>query len=320
MPLGLPKKNDQVFQLSLTELAFTLVFLLLLLCGWIVIAQKIDFAKKEEANRVLIVEAKRMRSEAERTLADVRGALSGHAANPDEAITELRKCSRREMENDALRAQVESQGTKLTALAAVQEALNNKAGSEALQQEIETALAFMKAYQDKAKKQVQPDKVERLAAQCAEAESTIAGVAKDNQNLRGQVAFMSKQVASFKGTKGFGLPPCWVDTEGRVQRLFSVEVTEQGVIVRPGWPPERAEDASKLPNIAAALASETVQSISTFKNGVTPILDWSKKQDPECRHYASIGVSATSANASVAGDNAVNEYFYPFGKVTVIRR
>lgn len=320
MPLGLPKKNDQVFQLSLTELAFTLVFLLLLLCGWIVASQKMDFDRKEAANRNLIIEAKELKVEAERTLAEVQAVLSSQVTNPEAAVSELRKCSRRETENEVLRAQLANQGTKLTALVAVDEALKSKAGSEELQKEVEEALAFKKAYQEKTGKALRRDEVEKLAAQCAEAETKISGIAKDNQNLRGQVAFMGKQVAAVKGTKGFGLPPCWVDAEGKVQRLFSVEVTEQGLIVRPGWPPERTADANNLPNINAALANESVQSISAFRMGVTPILDWSKKQDPECRHYASIGVSATTVNVSVAGDNAVNDYFYPFGKVAVVRR
>jgi hypothetical protein len=320
MSLGLPKKNDQVFQLSLTELAFTLVFLLLLLCGWIVISQKSDFEKKEAANAILIVEAKKTKAEAEKTLADLQVVLSGRVANPEETLSELRKCSRREVENEGLRAQIVSQGAKLTALAAVDETLKSKAGSEELQKEIENALAFKKAYQEKTGKALQRNEVETLAAQCAEAEKKLSNIAKDNQNLRGQVAFMGKQVAAIKGTKGFGLPPCWVDAEGKVQRLLSVEVTEQGLIVKPGWPPERSDDANSLPNLNAALANGSVQSISSFRTGVAPVLDWSKKQDPECRHYASIGVSATSANVAVAGDNAVNDYFYPYGKVAVVRR
>lgn len=320
MPLGLPKKSDQVFQLSLTELAFTLVFLLLLLCGWIVISQKLDFDRREAANSVLIVEAKNMKAEAERTLADVQGVLSGQVANPEEAVSELRKCSRREVENDGLRARIASQETKLTALAAVDDTLKEKIGNEDLQTEIENSLAFKRAYQEKAGKKVQRNDIGKLATQCAENETKLAGVAKDNQNLRGQVAFMGKQVAAIKGTKGFGFPPCWVDAEGRVQRLFIVEVSEQGLVVRPGWPQERTEDANNLPNISAALANGSAQSISSFRGGVTPILDWSKRQDPECRHYASIGVSATTVSVSVTGDNAVNDYFYPFAKKAVIRR
>ena len=44
----LHKRNDQVFQLSLTEIALILVFLLMLLLGWLTKAAQKDAEKAKE--------------------------------------------------------------------------------------------------------------------------------------------------------------------------------------------------------------------------------------------------------------------------------
>jgi len=318
MPLAPPKKNDQVFQLSLTELAFTLVFLLLLLSGWIVVAQKYEYAKREKEHQQFIDQAKQMKQEAEDALAEISKLLAGKVANPEEVISDLRRCSAKEIENSKLLTRVAEQEAKLTALVAVQELLNAE-GDNAYKAEVENAMAFKRAYEEALGKKLSPEEIVKHAKECASSAAILDVLAKENQNLRGQVTFMSKQETAAKGKKGFGLPPCWVDSDGRAQRLFAIEVTERGLIVRPGWVPERNDDAKSLPNIDTILATTGEQTIQKFRDGVMPIFLWSQRKDPECRHYASIGVSAASVNASVAGSNAVNDYFYPYGKVSIVK-
>ena len=245
--------------------------------------------------------------------------LAGQVANPEEVISDLRKCSAKDGENEQLRLKVAEQDKTMTAMISVKQVLD-ASGKDGLKGEVENAIAFKHAYEEASGSKLTPEGIVKRAKDCADAEAKAAALAKENQNLRGQITFMSKQVSGLKGTKGFGLPPCWVDEAGRAQRLVNVEVTERGVVVRPGWPPERNDDAKRLPNIEALVAAGVEQTIVTFKLAATPILDWSRNQDPECRHYASIGVSAASVNSSVAGENAANEYFYPFGKVSIVKK
>ena len=329
MPLAPPKKNDQIFQLSLTELAFTLVFLLLLLSGWMVLDEKQKgeeiAAKLAQSQKDIesIADAKQIQVDADKALNALKKALAGTAYRPDEVISDLKRCSAKETENQQLQVKISDLDQRLTALVAVRDVLERASGenqSDAAKAEVEAALAFKKAYEEATKSTLRRGDVEKRAKECAEAELKIASLARESQNLRGQVAFVGKQLAAATGSKGFGLPPCWVDESGKVQRLLNVEVTEQGLVVRPGWSPEREDDAKKLPNIDGLIAAGNSQSIATFRTNAQAVFDWSRKQDPECRHYASIAVSATSANASIAGNNAVNDYFYPFGKVSVLRR
>lgn len=330
MHLGLPKKNDQVFQLTLTELAFTLVFLLLLLSGWMVLDEKriadekdrqLSQIKEQHAKHTqTIAESKKLKVEAEQALEDLKGALSKETGDPDAVISDLRKCSAKESENQQLKVKLAQLDEKLTALVAVNDVMSKHQGGEqnpAIKAEIESALAFKKAFEDAMKSHVLPGDAAVRGRECAVADAKLTELNKEAKNLRGQLKNMIRQAESSKNPKGFGLPPCWVDEGGKVQRLIQVDVTDRGLIVHPGWPAIRDDDAKKLPNIETLIATGHEQSIATFRTNVMPILQWSRKQDPECRHYASIVVSATKVTASVPGDNAVNDYFYPYGKVSL---
>lgn len=330
MPLALPKKNEQVFQLTLTELAFTLVFLLLLLSGWMVLDEKRNADEKDkQLNQIkeqqakdaqAIAESKNLKEEAEQALGTLKSALSKEAGDPNAIISDLRKCSAKEAENQQLKVKLAQLDEKLTALVAVSDVISKIQGNEqnpAIKAEIESALAFKKAFEQAKKNPLRAGDAVARGRECADADASLAGLNKEAQNLRGQLKNMIRRAESSKNLKGFGLPPCWVDEGGKVQRLIQVDVTDRGLIVHSGWPAIRDDDAKKLPNIDALIATDHEQSIATFRTNVMPIFQWSRKQDPECRHYASIVVSATKVTASVPGDNAVNDYFYPFGKVSL---
>ncbi|MBI5619103.1 MAG: hypothetical protein HY943_22740 [Gammaproteobacteria bacterium] len=125
---------------------------------------------------------------------------------------------------------------------------------------------------------------------------------------------MIKQAEGTKNSKGFGLPPCWVDESGKVQRLLDVEVTDGGLIVRAGWPPERNGDSKAVPGVEALTSTDSEETIAAFRGAADSVYAWSRGQDPECRHYASVTVSATKVQSAVTGKNAVYDYFYPYGR------
>lgn len=116
------QRNDSVFQLSLTEIAFTLVFILLILLGWMYFdaeEQRLDALAKLEDAEVL--------PHAQQALESIRNALHSElaatGADPNEAIQRLLENSKTAARVVALQTKVEELDAELTALAEVKAVL-----------------------------------------------------------------------------------------------------------------------------------------------------------------------------------------------------
>ena len=329
MPLPPPKKNDHVFQLTLTELAFMLVFLMMLITGWMVLeansqshesTENLRQARSELAKLKDDQQARQKEEKASKAAQALIDAMKNNAYDPDSVLADLRKCSVLEPENRDLKIRVVELETQIKALGAFLEEMKTLTGKEVPQdvrEELAAAMAFKKAFEDAAGKPLTGSSAIKLGGDCVAALSRGNAMEKERQNLVNQVTYMRHQLEEINGTKGFGLPPCWADNNGKVQRLIAVEVTDQGLIVRPGWPSDRADDAKKLPNIQTLISGGKAQSTATFHTAAMPILEWGKKQNPECRYYASVTVSASRVETSVAGQKAVFDHFFPYGRVAL---
>lgn len=139
------QRNDQVFQLSLTEIAFTISFILLILLGYLVF--------KEESGRIAAEAAlSKIQTDEQATAAlnNAKGMLvmalkGGGTTNPDEVITKLIAAADLHTERDRLKQQVEDLDAKLTALTELQNQLQKAAKadrSEITKEEIDSALAL----------------------------------------------------------------------------------------------------------------------------------------------------------------------------------
>lgn len=139
------QRNDQVFQLSLTEIAFTLTFLLLLLLGYLVFKEQNDrlAAEAELAKVQTTQQAKAALDAAKSSLAT---ALQGAGTpNPDEVITKLIAADQIRAERDRLKQQVEDLDAKLTALTELKEQLEQAAMAsrpDVTREEVMSALAL----------------------------------------------------------------------------------------------------------------------------------------------------------------------------------
>lgn len=322
MPIGLPKKNDQVFQLTLTELAFMLIFLMMLITGWMVLEaeQKArDTAEKlaQSERRVQQVAAEKA---ADKTAQSLLDAYKGRPYRAEDVIEDLRKCSALEPENSGLKTQIAALEGQAGTLVAFMEAMKTLAGRDdprLAAQELATAMAFRNGFEQASGQALDGASATKRGWECVAAMAKNDAMERDRQNLINQVTFMRHQLESLNGSKGFGLPPCWVDNNGRVQRLLAVEVAENGLIVRPGWPAEREGEAKQLPNIKNLAGGGQALTIAAFRAAALPVLEWSRTRNPECRHYASITISATRVDTSLAGQNAVADHFFPYGKVSL---
>jgi hypothetical protein len=150
------RRNDQVFQLSLTEIAFTLIFILLLLLGYLVVREQTE----KEAALAALAEAKSAEASAtsmEAAKAELVKALAGvgggkNAPSMDEVISRLTASQDAKAEAERLKRQVEDLDAQLSAMTEVKKLLeaaaneqnvesNELAEALTLQQEVLEALA-----------------------------------------------------------------------------------------------------------------------------------------------------------------------------------
>ena len=368
------KSNDQVFQLSLTEIAFTIAFILLLLLGYLVFKEQSDRLAAEAAlaNVQTAESATSALNSAKMTLA-AELQKSG-TPNPDEIITRLIAADEVRSERDRLKLQVEDLDAKLTALTELQEKLEKAAKSDrpdvtkeelysalVLQEKIlkvvepetpEKAIAsekdmhvqpaiserttkdsrhkevlervtqaitataeLRKELKNQLGKEFQPGKESQTVHELVSAAKSFGEFAKgnsshettkkENSDLRGQVAFLKNRLDA-RGGRDF--PPCWADESGKVDFLFAIETRPDSVVVTPIWPPRREEAARALPRMEEVLAGTL--SNHGFVSSIQGIFNWSKKQNPECRHYVQFKSAITDAVQSDRARLMVENYFY----------
>jgi hypothetical protein len=338
-------RSDQVFQLSLTEIAFTIVFILLLLLGYLVFKQQAD----RDAAVAALERARAMQREAgaldvarAKLHADLQGA---GAAHPDDVISKLVEADDLRAERDRLKARVEDLDAKLTALTELRRTLQDAAaGHGGAASAAEDALAFRHrvrevlanarspsaprlpvpmveddiAIDQRALAQVRQafDDAGRWHAQQAaetadEAASGahvargIDGLRRDNADLRGQVAFLNGRL---NARGGLDFPPCWADADGKVEFLFAIELRPDAVIVTPAWPARRDADAKALPGLDAVLG--TPMPMADFPARMRALRDWSHRHDPECRHYVQLRSTIADAVRSDRARLMVEDVFY----------
>ncbi len=356
------RRNDQVFQLSLTEIAFTVSFILLLLLGYLVFREQ---AERREAEKALAAVTSTERAtaamkEAQQQLQEALGR--GGVANPPEIISRLVQAETVREERDQLRRQVEDLDAKLTALEEIQRSLETMAPSDratstrdsvlsalALEAQInkvleqseapspnnpagkansgrparaeqvkmvKDAIAATTVLKAQFKEQLGSESISSEAVrdvvrdaksyrELAKSGATGEAVKKENSDLRGQVAFLKNRLDA-RGGRDY--PPCWADEAGKVEFLFSIELRGDGVLISRAWPERRASDAAALPGVSDALAKAHLQ--SEFPAKVQAIFDWSRRQDPECRHYVQLRSTIPDAVQSDRARLMVENFFY----------
>lgn len=287
------EKNDRVFQLSLTEIAFLLVFLLMLLLGYMIFKLDQDLADTQQqlttgANLAAQQEA----------LAAARAKLktelqSAGSQNPDEVISKLLSQAELIQEREILRAQVADLDAQVSALTKVKAVLEKVAN--------ETATRMKQQGQ-----QVTPGAEAKLAKDLMDAyqqmnQASAAGlpqVQKENADLRGQVAFLKGKLDA-RGGRDY--PPCWADEHtGKVEFIFDIMMSTDGLTVSPAWPKNRTADALTF-TTTTQLISPKKHPLSEFIQLANPIFADSKAKN--CRHYVVL-------RSNIADTATFNRYRY----------
>jgi len=357
------KRSDQIFQLSLTEIAFTIAFILLLLLGYLVFKEQSERLAAERAlAKIQSVEAATVAFEQAKSA--LTAALQGAGSvNPEEVISKLTAAEEVRSERVRLKKEIVDLNDRLTALTELQSQIEKAAASakaNVTKEEVRTALVlqeelrrYIEGGSPSTSQDVSPRSKERLKesvdaikhlvevktelqkqlktqlerklepgkeasviqevvtaartyGELAKIGATADSIKKENSDLRGQVAFFKNKLDA-KGGRDY--PPCWADGNGKPQFLFIVETKPDAMVVTQGWQPERDSDARALPGLADVL-SGSPHSYAGFVNRIQGIFNWSKVQDPQCRHYVQLKSTIADAVQSDRARLMVENYFY----------
>ncbi|MEX2164990.1 MAG: hypothetical protein WD823_12215 [Sulfuricaulis sp.] len=285
--------NDTVFQLSLTELAFVLTFMVLLLIGSkFLLVDKDAAACEQEKNRCY-------------------AQLPVVLGDPQEAIDTLVNAPKLKAENTELKAALAEKEARLKAIEKLE-----VQGADPVR--TAKALEFLKGYEQTARQEIAPERAVEEGKKVADTAKKTAGLEKELENCRGQL----KHCVTVTGApKGYGHPPCWTDAAGRIEYLFEVEIRSEGVRVTPAWPIHREEYAEALPGAKAAIQAG-VQSLEKFRDTTRGIFDLSRRANPECRYYVILKrhPALTDLDQFNTTRLGVEDFFYKLDRTGVATR
>jgi hypothetical protein len=134
-----------------------------------------------------------------------------------------------------------------------------------------------------------------------------AQLTKDNDTLRGQVAQLSAQIRA--AGRGNEFPSCWVTPDGKVESIFELVITANGIVIKDHFLPHRVTDKAELPLSNVQYGPEL--SRPDFLGQTRGVYQWSV--DHKCRFY--VIRFTTVASAPVDMLNAMDAYFYPDSKL-----
>lgn len=366
-----PSKSDSIFQLSLTEIAFALVFILLILLGWM-------YADSDRKYQETLLEKEKLENLAtlQQQFDAVRSALAEQlqvaGANPDEIISQLVNNSKAVAESATLHMRIQDMNEQISELASIRELLErvkaspigavshteliaaveltNKlvervasmvaerssvrptsddkegiaireiqapsGGVESLpkpdigvvETELLTALTFMqeleRAYKKQFNESLVRDKNHEFAKVLVEALRTNS--AKENSDLRGQVAYLQARLSSGQGRDH---PPCWAnEVTGRIEYLFDIVISQDGLAISSAWPGNRQSDADELPGVKQ-ISGRTL-SKAAFASATSAILNASKERN--CRHFVILRSRVNDLGVFNDHRFAVSNVFYTY--------
>ena len=285
------KKNDQVFSTSLSEIAFTLLFLLMLLLGHMILMEQKE--KMELQRRLDVVHlaqsVKSAKVAIEKATLQFESALAsaGHPS-PHEITTKLVAAI---AERDQRRAALQDLTERMSALEALRERINRAGasqGEKVIRDELERALVLQKEFRTNP------------------GNNNLSVVKEENEKLRGQIQYFTNR----NKLRGLDHPPCWADADGKIEYLFKVETRPDGFIATKAWPTNREQEASSLLSKMDEALPVGIMKPASFSAAMQPILAWSKNQKPECRHFVYLATTIGVADDRDTARKFVEGFFY----------
>ncbi|GAB1825496.1 MAG: hypothetical protein KH037_00695 [Burkholderiales bacterium] len=292
------KKNNEVFHISLTELAFTLVLILVMLLGTRLVS---EHNKANEQDKII-----QQQKEVIETLSEKTGLCR---PDPDDPITPLMPC------NKCLSVVAHISKSQAALAIDLGKALTDVIESSSLEENylnlkerlIEAAkmVADGKQLADKKDLIETSEKLEASQKEVASLSKILSKFKEENKTkfdalmelneLRNKVAQCEKDIQTMDTQNkylariaGLGYPPCWVGANGKPQYLFNIDLLpDDRIIVNRAWPEERNQDALSMePVVQVQKYFGQSVPMSEFLSSANKILKISNETKPSaCRHF-----------------------------------
>lgn len=255
------ENSDQIFQLSLTEIAFILVFILMFLLGSMVfLAQKENEELQKKLNELGNFEQKM--NELDQATQLLEDTLAGKdVSNPEDVIKNLVESVNAQEEIAQLKALIIDQEAKITALSEVQKAIDAAKGQgdgALVQKQIEKALTLSKelkeqlqAAVDKTEDKVQLEDIDLVAEKAKELIARVEKLEKHfeedpllselpGENSEQKLENLVKEYRELDALKNDGSNPILVkkensDLKGQIQFLKNKLEANGGMDFPPCW-------------------------------------------------------------------------------------
>lgn len=321
--------KDEVFQVSLTEIAFTIILLLVMLLGTQLMLKQHENKLQEAELTSLkdkVADQNRKIEAQNRQIKDQKKKLSGFKSalseserlgglcrpDPDDPLDPMMACNKcvsvvgKISKTDAAKA-IEL-GRRVVEQWKAQEAPPDfEAFSEMVQQ-----AAFHAARGDKL---VYEDEVinelRRLNQEADELKNKLALSAADQENLKKCLA----NNAYFRRRAGLDHPPCWVTENNRPAYLFNITLLpDNKVMIERGWPDAYTDKAEALAPVRA-IAPSFGKAVPMKR--FTPIIEAMREigdnTKPEaCRHFVRLKNTIPDRPSADRARYAVENGFYKY--------
>ncbi len=302
-------RNNDIFHISLTEIAYTIIMILVLLLG----ARIYEYAQQQEQHEVVIAKQENLirekRAEIEqlnKQLNELRTRVAALQeitnANPcgldkDDPVTTMMPCVKCIARRGNL-TQEEAQAATDMSIALIEEwrKLKNRPTLQALKKSMAEARKLMA----EGKRVVSREDFKAL-------EAAKSAQERDLKEAQAKAEY-------FRRRSGIDLPPCWMDDAGRSpQYLFTVQIDAQSQVhVTPAWPAERDNDAATIPGVAEILAKKTMN-LNEFARLASPILKHANARKPEaCRHYVRLQNEVPDRRGADRARLKIENFFYKY--------
>lgn len=205
-------------------------------------------------------------------------------------------------------------------LAALKESMPLRERVEELEEELAESEERAKALKSMIPEEGEDfDELIREAVANTAAQERADRLRERNEDLDLELERMTSQLANCQAQnincanrleqQGLGFPPCWADANGRPEYIFVTTLLPDSIVVDRVWPAHRDAEARAIPGVLE-LTDKTHSKIS-FARYAFPILNWSKDQQPECRHFVIVDDSPETSKEDYKDQLAqVENFFY----------
>lgn len=283
------QKSDGVFQSSLTEIAFTLVLLLILLLG----ARLADTTQELEKKRVELKQFHEMN--------DRYGGVC--SALPEDPLDDMMPCVKcvaaaGRMKEEEAKKSIDF-GKKLFEQWKAHS--RNRLSFDDFKRKMEEAAAKLAKGHTLITNQELQKQADKAQALMDEAER----IRKSNNTLLQQNAYLQRY-------KGAGDPPCWITAETyKPQYLFNVLIkADSSYEVEPGWPEELHGEALSVPGVKE-MVEKRYLSRTEFNRYSGQILQYSENMKPAaCRFFVRMKSEIPDRVTADKARRNLENYFY----------